>query len=449
MSAQLPGGPLRQSKLTRLAVAFLVAVALSLPSGSPALAAVTDDVRANADWILTAQFSTGAIANYVDKRAVWPYLSNFAAMGLARATEVTKDPKYVAASWRWLSWYAAHMNATGFVTDYTWNGTALVSTGSMDSTDAYAGTFLMALRDTFRISKDATKLSAIKRGVASAVTAIEATLDSDGLTWAKPAWHVKYLMDQGEAYAGLVAARSLANSLGNSTLVARASSDASRMLSGVSKLWNTIGASYDWAVQSDGSHMTTQWSYLYPDALEEAWAVGFGLVDSTRSPTMMSRFVVTHPEWATPNAVVTFRDGTGTVGYWPVAGLALTRVGNSAGASGVGTINTAISNTKRAWPFTTGNAGQQILLEAFTLPGGVTFDGKTLATGTPVAAPAPTSTPLFHYTTTVPATPAPTPAPTATPTAAPTPVPTRVPTPTPTPTPTPLLPLPTVLPALP
>jgi len=31
-------------------------------------------------------------------------------------------------------------------------------------------------------------------------------MDADGLTWAKPSWHVKYLMDQAEVYAGLVAA---------------------------------------------------------------------------------------------------------------------------------------------------------------------------------------------------------------------------------------------------
>ena len=80
----------------------------------------------DADWILKSQLPDGAIANYVDRQAVWPYLSNFAAMGLARATGVTGDRKYLNAAWSWLAWYQAHQDAQGFVTDYTVvNGQAL------------------------------------------------------------------------------------------------------------------------------------------------------------------------------------------------------------------------------------------------------------------------------------------------------------------------------------
>src|SRR5205085_92533 len=89
---------------------------------------VTDDAR----WILQAQLADGAIANYVDRRAIWPYLSNFAAMGLARATEVTGNTVFAQASWRWLHWYAAHEGDHGFVTDYEATSGRPVSTGNAD-----------------------------------------------------------------------------------------------------------------------------------------------------------------------------------------------------------------------------------------------------------------------------------------------------------------------------
>src|SRR5207247_4457519 len=91
-------------------------------------ATVATDVAAEADWIMSARLPDGAIANYVDRQAVWPYLSNFAAMGLAKASGVTKNMSYVAAAWTWLSWYQAHEDTQGFVTDYKVSNGTLVST---------------------------------------------------------------------------------------------------------------------------------------------------------------------------------------------------------------------------------------------------------------------------------------------------------------------------------
>src|SRR5919198_2126433 len=96
--------------------AATAALALSL-TAAPARGYDTAAVRADADWFLPAQFSDGAIANYVDRQAVWPYLSNFASLGLTRATQVTGDRRYSDAAWNWLLWYQAHQDANGYVTD--------------------------------------------------------------------------------------------------------------------------------------------------------------------------------------------------------------------------------------------------------------------------------------------------------------------------------------------
>ncbi|MBV8985956.1 MAG: hypothetical protein JO248_16105, partial [Acidimicrobiia bacterium] len=288
-----------RTRLEALALGLVLVATMTFPVQAAVNAA---NVAADADWIMTARLPDGSIANYVDRQAVWPYLSNFAAMGLAKATTVTGNSSYVNAAWSWLSWYQAHMNAQGFVTDYTVQNGVLTSTGDMDSTDSYAGTFLLAVREAYRANANKAQLSALGAGVSNAVRAIEATQDTDGLTWAKPSWHVKYLMDQGEAYAGLLAAVDIANVLRNSTLANQAMADALKMKNGVATLWNAGNAGYDWAKHDTGVTTPTDWSVLYSDSLQDAWAVAFGLVDTVRSPVLLAKFNTSQPSWHLPAA---------------------------------------------------------------------------------------------------------------------------------------------------
>ena len=76
----------------------------------------------DAEWILRAQAPTGPSRITWIKTRIWPYLSNFAAQGLAQATRTTGNQTYVNAAWRWLTWYQNHMDGNGFVTDYTLQG---------------------------------------------------------------------------------------------------------------------------------------------------------------------------------------------------------------------------------------------------------------------------------------------------------------------------------------
>jgi hypothetical protein len=345
---------------------FLAGGAVSLiRSTSPALAATADDVRSEADWVLSAQRSDGAIANYVDKLAVWPYLSHFAAMGLARAKEVTGDKKYTDAAWRWLNWYQSKQDATGFVTDYVVKNGVLTSTRDMDSTDSYAGMFLLAVQSAYRASSDKGALNKLKSGIARAVKAIEATQQGDGLTWAKPAWHVKYLMDQAETYAGLRAGASLANVVGDSALAQRATGDADRMKAGVDRLWNAGTASYDWAVHEDGARVPSNGSILYSDALQQVWAVTFGMTDQARATDLMTRFNAAQPSWALPAATALFSGGTQTAGYWPEASFGYAELASPIAPTSVASIRSASITAQRAWPYTTAIAGQLILAEAY------------------------------------------------------------------------------------
>ena len=340
---------------------------VAVPAG-PAPAArqplrVPPSVSANAAWILSAQHADGAIPNYVNDAHLSPYLGNQAAQGLARASVVTQNAAFATAAWRWLTWYQAHEGAQGFVTDYVLSGATFVSTGDMDSTDAYAGTFLSAASATWAAAPDQSRLLALRSGIVNAVGAIEATQDTDGLTWAKPTWHVKYLMDQGEAYAGLKAVAPLAAALGDAALAARASADASRMSAAVAQLWNPAEGAFSWAVYDSGVRQSTNWSALYPDAMEQAWAVAYGLASPAQAKAITGHLLAAQPAWDRPLAPASVAGSSQPAGYWPVAGWALDNVGRINAASlAMTSIQTAADSTNRAWPFTPATAGGLIIL---------------------------------------------------------------------------------------
>jgi hypothetical protein len=358
-------GSTRRSWLA-VATATALAVGIVQPSASAAGSSLRTQVSADASWIRQGQLADGAIAWYVDRQRISPYLGNYAAIGLAEAHKVTGSAADLTAATAWLHWYAAHEDASGFVTDYDISAAGVeTSTGDMDSTDAYAGTFLLATRAVFRAGASKATVKSLSAGIIGAVSAIEATQDVDGLTWAKPAWHVKYLMDSAETYAGLRAAADLALVLGDGALNARATRDADALSSGVAGLWDPAVSAYDWARHSDGAQTVTNWANLYSDSMEQAWAATFGLADPARAGALLSRVTTTHPQWAQPQATDLTSGAPASVGFWPVVGWGLLRSGQSGqAATAAANIRSGALSSGRAWPFTTGSAGQLILLES-------------------------------------------------------------------------------------
>ncbi|HET9092486.1 MAG TPA: hypothetical protein VFN50_08750, partial [Acidimicrobiales bacterium] len=225
------GRPLGGLALALGIAAVPVAGALADPGTAAAASSQTSTIAEQATWILSAQAGNGAIAVWPDRptlRLVWPYLSNFAAMGLARATQVTGDPVYAEHSWDYLRWYqSVEQPGTGYVTDYSsQNGVDWTSTGHYDSTDAYAGTYLAAVWDTYSATHDLSALQSVSAGVAGALGAIASTQQSDGLTWATPTYQCAYLMDNAQALGGLRSAAAIETVLGNTSLASQAATRA-------------------------------------------------------------------------------------------------------------------------------------------------------------------------------------------------------------------------------
>lgn len=350
--------------VTGLAAGAPVPAALASPTGAQAGAAW---VRNDASWIRQAQLPDGAIEEVPGSSAILPYLANYAALGLSRAASELHDQADADAAWRWLTWYQAHQDAAGFVTDYVVSGGTETSTQTYDSTDAYAGTFLAAAAAAWQADPDRARLKSLARGITRAVAAVEATQMADGLTWAQPGYHVKLLMDNAEAYGGLRSAATLATALGEPTLATRATRDAHRVATGVASLWNPHSGGFNWARASSGTSTATSWTVLYPDAMESVWAIAYGLATPAQTASILSHLARMQPRWAEPDQSASFEnDGVisrQSVGYWPQGGWALTLAGQKNQAlNAAATISAAAQ--QRSWPFTTADAGGLIALQS-------------------------------------------------------------------------------------
>ncbi len=355
---------------TLLTVAALCA-ALVATATSAAAAVAPAERGAETSFAVSTQLASGAVATYPDRARVVPYLGSFAAWGMADQAGRTRDRSLLASTWSYLAWYAAAQDANGYVTDYTVaaNG-SLASTGDMDSTDSYAAVFVLAAEAAYRASSRVEgsgtakkRLKSLAGGLDGALRAVESTVTSDGLTWAKPGWRVKYLMDQAEVYAGMQSAGRLFAVLGDRTRGNRARSLAAGVSAGVAGLWDPATGTYAWARHEDGGTQPADLAVLYPDAMEQVWAVAFGLVPTSRAVPLLARIKQLHPQLADPQATDQMAGGPAPVGYWPMAAAAWAAVGDVAEADRLLTaIEGSASAAGRPWPWNSGTAGQVLVV---------------------------------------------------------------------------------------
>lgn len=345
------------------------------------------EAQADADWlmgaVLTSGSMDGAIASYPDKQHIRPYMANLAALGLVRATEVTGDTKYINAVWDYASWYANHLDGSNYMHDYDLiNGSWVAAPNAVlsnpyDSTDAYAGTYLMMIRAAYRVNPDIAKLASLRLSLHSALAAIASTTQSDGLSWATPTYTVKLLMDNVESYQGLRAAEQLGDILDDTSLQSSAKSYADSAWVGLESLWSSSNGYYYWARHANGAQQAVNWGTLNPDTMTQGWTTAFLVATGARANNLLNQISLFQPYWDKPGS----NGGT----YDDIAmGWGFAAVGNTSRAlSAAANFRSAAIAANRAWPFTTMAAGELIVLE--TLGTGTVFD--TLSPP-PAAAPA-------------------------------------------------------------
>ncbi len=211
---------------------------------------------ATSNWMATQSLPDGALL-YSTAR-INPYYSNLAAAGLV------KDPQRHVQVQQWMQWYINHLNwpdkwgIYGTMYDYNIVNGQEVSDGDADSTDSYAATFLSLAWAYYQTGDPAGQTYV--RGLAYQLDAIGGVLvqtqQPDGLTWAKPDYQIKYLMDNCEAYRGLRDLASLFQALGDTAKQAHYTAAADSMLQGIQGMWmNGKWAVYKAALMGDNARV--------------------------------------------------------------------------------------------------------------------------------------------------------------------------------------------------
>jgi len=266
-------------------------------------------IDTEAEWIAGLQLENGAIAKSgkdpeTNKYSVVPYFSNLTALGLL------EKPEYAPHVKQYMDWYLSHLNQPdynnlyGTVYDYEYieeNGRLVErSLGSYDSTDSYAATFLSLLRKYYEVTGDMQYLVDNKGKIDQIANVMVATLD-DGLTWAKPDYKVKYLMDNAEVYKGFAdMAWIYENVYQDSDRTDTYKNYRDIVAAKIEeRLWDGERGLYRHYMFEDGSRAATDMRNFYADATAQLFPIWTGMIDanSERALSLYNTFNKYHPGW--------------------------------------------------------------------------------------------------------------------------------------------------------
>jgi hypothetical protein len=324
----------------------------------------------NATSKYVAQFSTSDGALLYTPQQIDPYFSNIAAIGM------TKDPARMPQVTAWMKWYINHLNwpdkwglyGTTYNYNVSGNGTE-TPTNEADSTDSYAATFLSLVWNAWQ-SGDANARSYILT-IAYQLDVIGGVLiqtqQSDGLTWAKPDYQIKYLMDNCEAYRGLRDLASIfANALHDTGRANYYTAAANSMQNGILAMW----LNGTWAVYKDGigRFAAPNMHTWYADATAQLFPVMMGVVGAsdTRAQQSYAAFNAAWPGWTTLsfNAQDAFP--------WCLVGTAAGAMGDQTRlATYIGSIQKKYVNSGFPWPFYNAEAGWFMRANSYILGKGL------------------------------------------------------------------------------
>jgi hypothetical protein len=215
------------------------------------------------------------------EKVIIPYMVNIIAIyELSGQRHIPEVKNYI-------EWYFNHLNypdrygLTGTIYDYeiSMNGEEK-STCHYDSVDGYAGTFLYLLNYYQLRTGDKALIDDHWDKIMDIAYLIPHLQKQDGLTIALPEDkdNSKYLMDNCEAYAGMMAFKKLAKRTGRNKDSFYADTAENIKKSVLKNLYNRGRGNFYWAIDDETRH-ASDWSTLYPDALAQIFPIFFGLLD--------------------------------------------------------------------------------------------------------------------------------------------------------------------------
>jgi hypothetical protein len=348
--------------LTAIGVFSLSVIAFC--TGAAASSNYQTDLTATSQWMAGHYtLPDGAILYGSDK--IMPYFGNIAAIGW------TKDPARHAAVKAWMEWYLSHLNwpdkwgLYGTTYDYNVSGSIETPTNDADSTDSYAATFLSLAWAFYRTGDPSAQayVKSISYQLDTIGGVIVLTQQSDGLTWAKPDWKIKYLMDNCEAYRGL---RDLAllfqYAFNNPGSAAWYNAHADKMYQGIQSMWQ--GSSFAIYRDANAWQLAPKWSTWYPDATSQLFPVLMGVVapSDAKARQLYSKFNGAWPGW--PELSFNSQDAF----PWVLVADAAALMGDAARVNTyVNTVQARYVNAGFPWPWYSAEAGWFLRLDSYMM----------------------------------------------------------------------------------
>ncbi len=274
---------------TRSSLTFLVAASLLLPNAQDGFAqtikrpeltsAEARVIGSCLALIRSCQLPDGSFNMLDEGKAagdpVWiaPYFVQHAALALLAANDVKKNYSDMERVGKWLDWCVKHQESGGFWNDTTGTIARNESNGKVDAHDSSAAMFLLVAE---RYRHSGSKLSPqIVAAAKASLKCIQNVTDTDGLTWAKPDYKVKFLMDNVEVYAGMASAEQLFKSTMNTEEAALAGKHLAAMKEPLLAYWE--GSEKDrfaWGLLPSGQ-FNDGLVHIYPHGLAQLFGVSF------------------------------------------------------------------------------------------------------------------------------------------------------------------------------
>ncbi|PYI57488.1 discoidin domain-containing protein [Paenibacillus flagellatus] len=243
-----------------------------------------------------------------DYYKIEPYQANLAVLGMlehpsAANLQTAKD---------WIGWYVGHANApdyngldgTVYVHYAKVSDGTEVHCGKYDSTDSYSATFMSVLKKYAEAGGDTAYLNANRSAIETIADVMIDNQQSDGLTWAKPDYRIKYLMDNAEVYDGFGSIAWLeTNVFGDAAKAADYAARQASVQTGIETLlWQPTFGKYKHYYYTSPS-VSTNWTTFYADATSQLWPMMFGALSpaSSRASDLYDTFNDYHPGWSSMN----------------------------------------------------------------------------------------------------------------------------------------------------
>ncbi|MBI4026886.1 MAG: hypothetical protein HY360_18015 [Verrucomicrobia bacterium] len=226
------------------------------------------------DVIRRCQMPDGMIRMRSETEHVWtvPYFANIAAMGLLAAHTIQSSPEDLQRVERWLNWYANHQEPDGIIYDQEGTVEKYSVNFKFDASDSYASTYLQTLWRYWQVKRDSAMRDRCLPAATRALTAIQAVTDRrDGLTFAKPEYPIKFLMDNLEVCMGLEEGALFFDALHAPQQARQARYMLSVCKDGLRQFWSPEKGFFAWGMDAFG-FATFGFKEPYPDGLINLFA---------------------------------------------------------------------------------------------------------------------------------------------------------------------------------